>query len=472
MSQRKFIKILILFLCGLILFSAIGLVILWLQNTQRNNDFQTNTNSIFPRVANIEISQGQKVLIREESAETKLAAAQDMAAENYQMAMDKLTQSLQTYPNDPEALIYLNNAQIGNNKSYSIAVAAPIATNTNGAKEILRGVAQAQQEINQAGGIKGIPLKVVIANDHNSPEIAKKLAQELANDADILGVIGHWSSDVTLASAEIYQSEQLVVISPVSTSVELSSFGDYIFRTVPSDRFAGSALSRYMVNQLGRKKAAIFFNSQSNYSQSLKDEFTKSLFSDGGEIVGEFDLSQKNFDPNNDWQQAKNQGAEVLMLALTTDTIEEALAVIKINKKELFLLGGDDGYNTELLQRGAGNAVGMVLAIPWHISAHNNDPFVGVAKRLWGGEISWRTALAYDATLALINGLGETPNPTRQSLQATLSKPNFSFQGASGSVNFLPSGDRNQAVQLVRVKANNLAEFGYEFHIFPSLNSN
>ncbi|MDJ0658506.1 MAG: ABC transporter substrate-binding protein [Crocosphaera sp.] len=472
MSQRKLIKRLILLLCGLILFSAIGLIITWFRNTHDNNLSQTSNNSSISQTLTLNISQGENPLIREKGSEKKQIAAQAIAEQDYQKAIQELTQSLETYPNDPEALIYLNNAKIGNNKSYNLAVVAPIKTNPDGAKEILRGVAQAQQEINQTGGIKGIPLKIFIANDNNSPKMAKEIAQELGKNPDILGVIGHWSSDVTLASGEIYQSQKLVAISPISTSVELSYFGDYIFRTVPSDRFAGSTLSRYMMNALGKKKAVVFFNSQSNYSQSLKDEFTKSLSSDGGEVVWEFDLSSPNFNPRNDWQQAKNQGAEVLMLALSTDTLEQALKVIEANGSELALLGGDDAYNIELLRQGSADAVGMVLAIPWHISAHQNEPFVQSATKLWGGEINWRTALAYDATLAFINGLEKTSNPTRQSLQKTLSQADFSFQGASGSVNFLPSGDRNQAVQLVVIKENNLSEFGYEFDIVPSFSNN
>ncbi|MDJ0728849.1 MAG: ABC transporter substrate-binding protein [Crocosphaera sp.] len=467
MSQRKLIKIFMLFLCGLILVSAIGLVVLWVSNKNQVNQVQSNNNPSISETFNIEITQGEKVLIKEQATDNKLAAAQDIAEKNYESAISKLTQSLQTYPNDPEALIYLNNAQIGDNKSYSLAVAVPIGTNVNGAKEILRGVAQAQQEINQAGGIKNIPLKIFIANDNNNPEMAKQLAQEFANNSDILGAIGHWSSDVTLASATIYQAEKLVVISPISTSVELSSFDDYVFRTVPSDRFAGDTLSRYMMNQLRQQKAAIFFDSQSNYSQSLKDEFTKSLFSDGGEVIAEFDLSQPNFTPDNSWQQAKDKGAKVLMLALTTNTLQSALDLIKINDQRLLLLAGDDLYNIEVLQKGGADAVGMIVAIPWHISAHQNEPFVEVSRRLWGGKISWRTALAYDATLAFVTALEQTPQPTRQNIQATLSQADFSFQGASGSVNFLPSGDRNKAVQLVTIKANNRAEFGYEFDVVP-----
>ncbi|HBY75884.1 MAG TPA: ABC transporter substrate-binding protein, partial [Cyanobacteria bacterium UBA11148] len=50
-----------------------------------------------------------------------------------------------------------------------IAVSVPMESNLNKAQEILRGVAQAQNEVNRNGGINGMLLKVAIANDENDP---------------------------------------------------------------------------------------------------------------------------------------------------------------------------------------------------------------------------------------------------------------------------------------------------------------
>ena len=151
--------------------------------------------------------------------------------------------------NDSEALIYLNNARIGKNEAYSIAVAVPIGTEKTTAQEIWRGVAQAD-EINQQGGINNVPLQVVIVNDDNNPQTAAEVAKNLAKNKDILGVVGHFSSGVTLATAPIYQQNELVAISPSSTYVAISNAENYIFRTVPSDRFTSSALARYFLEQL------------------------------------------------------------------------------------------------------------------------------------------------------------------------------------------------------------------------------
>ncbi|MDJ0588448.1 MAG: ABC transporter substrate-binding protein [Pleurocapsa sp. MO_226.B13] len=381
--------------------------------------------------------------------------------QNYQQAIDYWQQSLAQFPNDPETVIYLNNAAIGDSKSYSIVVSVPIGADVNTAQEILRGVAQAQKEINAGDGIKGIPLKVAIANDDNDPQIARQLAQSFAENPDILGVVGHFSSDVTLAAAEVYEQAGLVAISPTSTSVSISQVGDYIFRTVPSDRFAGNALAKYFLEQLGKQKAVVFYDSASNYSNSLKDSFATDLVSNGGEVVTEFDLRDPDFEPTEAVIEAKNRDAEALTLLATSSTLNLALSVARANNHHLPLLAGDDVYTAKTLKTAGKDTVDMVVAIPWHIRGEVNPDFPQAASNLWKGEVNWRTALAYDATIALIAGIKD--NPTRQGIQEALSRSQFSSIGASGEIRFLPSGDRNLQLQLVRVQSGQNSGFGYDF---------
>ena len=470
MSQKNETAVLVLSL--LITIGLAGAGIWWLTSrggipggsSPENQTFSnspTGNSSQSEQQIQQRLSAGKKLLISEKASTTKQAAVEAIASGNYNAAISDLEASLQANRNDPEALIYLNNARIGNQKSYTIAAAVPIGTDINAAQEILRGVAQAQNEINQNGGINGTPLKVLIANDDNNPEIASQIASALANNSEILGVIGHFGSDTTLAASKIYQQNQLVAISPTSTSVQLSGVGSNIFRTVPSDRFAANALSRYMLTKLQKQKVAIFFNSASSYSKSLKDEFTTAVYGDGGQIVSEFDFAKGNFNAAESVKSAIAQGAEVMMLASNSATIDQALQVVQVNAKRLPLLAGDGAYSAKILQIGGAGATDMVLAVPWHILADPQSNFPQTSKQLWDAEVSWRTALAYDAAIALIVGLGR--NPTRTGIQQALSASDFSATGGSGPIRFLPSGDRNRAVQLVIVKPGNRTSYGYEF---------
>jgi len=410
------------------------------------------------------ISSGEVLLVPNPSNE-KQRAAQALAGRDYARAVSLLEASLQANRNDPEALIYLNNARIGKAESYAIAVAVPIDGNLDSAAEILRGVAQAQQDINQAGGINGRPLRVFIADDANQPDFATSIAQRLADNRDILGVIGHHTSDSSKAAGAVYQQQGVPMISPTSTAVDLTNEGTFIFRTVPSDRFTAAALVRYLLENFKLTKAALFFDAKSNYSNSLKDAFTTDLFSQGGEVVGEFDLSDPNFNPSDALQQARDRGAQALALLPSSNALDPALQVMQLNTGNLPLLAGDAIYSSKTLELGRTAAVGTIVATPWHVLAHQDSPFPPAAQQLWGGDVSWRTAMAYDATKALAAAIAR--NPSRQGIQQALTDSNFSAEGATTPVRFLPSGDRNQAVQLVTVQPGNRTRFGFEFVPVP-----
>jgi branched-chain amino acid transport system substrate-binding protein len=461
MSQKnETVTLLLALLITLIFFGAGGW---WLYNRFQGKDNPTNLPELGQKSvsAQARFSQGEKLLIVEGASSDKQAAIQALGKGDFQQAVYLLERSLQTNRNDPEALIYLNNARIGEAKSYTIAVSVPIGSNVNTALEVLRGVAQSQNQINQTGGINGTPLKVLIADDADNPEIAAQIAQKLTADNSILGVVGHTSSDTSLAAAAIYQKAGLVMISPISTSVKLSNFGDYIFRSVPSDFVAARALAESSLQKIPNVKAVVFFNSQSNYSQSLKSEFITALGLGGGQVVSEFDLSSLTFTPSKSLQQAQQEGANLIALLGDSGTLDKALQVVQINGQKLPIVAGDDVYSPKTLDVGGKNALGMIVAVAWHLAANPNSPFVNNSRQLWQGDVNWRTATAYDATQALIAGIkGES---SREGVQQALRSSDFSVPGATNPVRFLPSGDRNQSVQLVVVKPGSRSSFGVDF---------
>ncbi|MDZ8226850.1 ABC transporter substrate-binding protein [Nostoc sp. ChiVER01] len=461
MSQKNETKILALTL--LLTVGIVGGSIWWFTNNgvKFSNSITQNPETDSNPSLQDRISFGEKSLTLGDISPVKKEGVQAIAAKSYDKAIANFTDALKLNRNDPETLIFLNNARIGSSQSYTIMASVPLGTDPNAALEILRGIAQAQNEINTSGGVKGVPLKIGIANDDDNPEIAKQIASNLVSNSEVLGVVGPNTSDSTLAAGTIYTSGQLVAISPTSTSVKISNFSHYVFRTVPSDFMAARSLANYMVRTLQKKNAVIFFNSQSNYSQSLKSEFVSSVSLEGGQVSSEFDLSQVNFSAVKSVEQATKQGAEVLMLAANTETLDKALQVIQINQKKLTLLAGDDVYTAKTLEIGREQAVGMVLAVPWHIDGAPKSDFPQKSRQLWGGDVSWRSALSYDATVALIEALKR--NPTRSGVQQALLSSDFSATGASGTIRFLASGDRNAPVQLVKIVPGSRSRTGYDF---------
>lgn len=427
-------------------------------NTPTNTETvaTTNTNGSI----NERLSEGSRSLLPEPSA-LKMQGIQAYAEGDYPKAVAALEAALEENRNDPETFIYLNNARIGEETAHTLAVIAPVGKTSEIGLEILRGAGHAQYTSNRFNRPDDIPIKILIVNDDNDPAIAKAVASELVKRPEVLGVLGHYSSGVTLEAAPVYDRGKLPMVSAISTSVDLSGFSPYIFRTVPSDSFAAAALARHMIDGLNARKAILYYDSNSAYSLSLKSEFTTSVFSDGGEVVTEYDLADPNFDAEAQIAAAQEQQVDVVMLASSTDTLVPSLSVMAAINQGMPILGGDDLYHPQVLKDGRDSATGLVVAVPWHVLSDPNSEFVQDAQQIWGGDVSWRSAMAYDAIAAYATAL--TKDPSREGLRKTLHESDFAASGATGKVHFLPSGDRNRAAQLVEVQVGNRSGLGFDF---------
>ena len=465
----------------------LGVVVI---NVVKNQLFPTPDTSPIPEIS-LNISQGEKLLISSEKTPAKEMGIQEFDSEKFARAIAQFRQSLQIKKNDPETLIYLNNA-IAQQKSNTnigekieIAVSVPIGQESDIAQEILRGVAQAQSEfncglnkislaitniestLNCSGSFNSKFLKVTIADDEYLPETAEKIAQALVENQKIIAVIGHSSSDMTLQAGDIYNQAKLVAISPTSTSISLKNFGKFIFRVAPSDDLAAQALFNYLNQQnWGKQNIAVAYIPGNNYSESLAKEFEKLL---PAKFVYKCDISVGNFSASDCVESAKNKGAEIMFLVPATDrTLGNAIGIIN-NAKGLKLLGGDSAYNPRVLKDAGKQAeqANLTLAIPWH--RYPNSEFAQTAKKFWNAEVSWRTATSYDATKTIIKAVDEMMgNYSRKQLQRILSSRDFYVEGVTGKIRFGKLGDRQfldkDKSVLVQVKPS--VKYGkYEFVI-------
>jgi branched-chain amino acid transport system substrate-binding protein len=409
------------------------------------------------------ISLGEKILVTLDSSPEKEAGSESFKAERFEEAIAQFNAALKKNRNDPESWIYLNNATAAANGNFvKIVVSVPIGGNVNVAKEILRGVAQYQNEVNHGQYLRGKLLVVEIANDDNNIDIAKKLADKFSGDSSVVAVIGHNSSDVSIAVAPTYQKAGLVMVSPTSVSRSLSGIGSYIFRTVPSSRKIADTLAKHVVKSARKNNIAICSDSKAQASVSFKEDFTEAIYAEDGQITRTAcDFSAPDFNPSEVITKAIGDGANGLLLSPSVEKLNQTIEIIRSNKGRLALFGNHSMYSFDVLQQSQAEANGLVLSVFWHSSNNSNGAYAATAQKLWGGGGSWRTAMAYDATKAIALGLNS--GVKREQLQKALSSPSFAMSGATGSIRFLPSGDRQGNGLLVKVLPGKASGTGYDF---------
>ena len=417
---------------------------------------------------NSKISRGERTLfpkIYNPSRDQGIAAFKNG---NYQQAAKLFQQAIEAKQKDPEVVIYYNNTRARQQGSpFTLAVVVRIATNPHDAQEILRGVAQAQNHFNNKG-LNNRFLEIVIANDDNK-ESAQQVAQQLVKDNSILGVIGHNSSDATQKALPEYEKAGLAIISPTATSVLLKS--SVFFRTVSSDASAGKKLAEYTFNNLKLKRAVIFANPNSPYSNSIREVFTERFKELGGEVVRKplINLTDTNFDTRSEISAtvySKNKFAQAAMLFPDTQSTDTAIKIVKeITRrnaklkddpqsgrvKELKMLGGDTLYSDNTLKNAGKNVEGLIVAIPWFRESSPARPFAERSEQEWSGGISWRTATSFDATQAFIKALSN--NATRTNLLEKLPSINLDKNETSGyQLKFTEEREREGQSILVQVK--------------------
>ncbi|MBX9256156.1 ABC transporter substrate-binding protein [Desmonostoc muscorum CCALA 125] len=398
---------------------------------------------------------------------TKQLAIEQYRNRNFSSAV-RLFETAFNQDSDPETLIYLNNAKIQlqfpTNKIRTIAVAVPLERRTAIGIEILRGAAQAQTQALK----NGQPLRMIIADDSNRDDSkagnnARKAAQRLVKYSDLLAVLGHYSSEATKQALPIYTQAQVVLVSATSTSGNLKS--PFFFRTVPSDRITAQKMATYVFSELQQKKVAIFYSQGSEYAQSLSQAFREAAKSFPGNVIDHqsaFNLASDRFDAKTALNQAKTQGATVIVLIPDAgvglyNAIPNALGVIRSNVNQSWIVAGDSLYSSDLLKPDKNPSLQeiqrLVFAIAWHPTNDINSGFVHQAQKLWKidpSDITWRTATSYDAVLVLSKAL--TPNSTRSSIQKTLTMPQFSVTGATGVIQFQGSDRGNGTITMVTVR--------------------
>jgi branched-chain amino acid transport system substrate-binding protein len=409
------------------------------------------------------ISLGEKILVTVDNSPEKESGIEKFKAGEFEEAIAKFRKSLKINRNDPESLIYLNNARAAANGNFvKVAVSVPIGNNINVAKEILRGVAQEQDEVNKENKIPGKLLQVLIANDENDIEIGKTLAAKLSEDSSILAVIGHQSSDVSVAVAPIYDSKGIVMISPTSYSKDLSGIGKFIFRVTPSSRIFADSLAQYAVQVDRNKKFAICSDPKARASKSFREDFEATVYALGGQITRTVcNFSSPDFNQDEVVSQATSDGATSLLLAPGVEQLKKAIAVMRSNRGRLSIVASHSMYTFETLQQGMEAANGIIMEAPWDPSTATDKIYLKDAQKFWGGPGNWRTAMAYDATTVIATGL--KASLSRQGLQKILANPGFSVKGATGVIQFLPTGDRNKAGTLVKVLPGKVSGTGYDF---------
>jgi branched-chain amino acid transport system substrate-binding protein len=328
------------------------------------------------------------------------------------------------------------------------------------------GVLMAADEINQAGGIHGHQIDIVIEDDKGSPETAAQVTANLIDRYKVVAIIGAGASGNSLAAAPKAQSARVPLIAPSSTNPAVTQVGDYIFRACFIDGFQGQVMAKFAANTLKAKRAAIMLDFNSPYSRGLTEFFEFSFAKLGGEIVVKQSYSQGDADYRGQLSLIKAANPDVIYIPGYYGDV----AIIAKQARQLGLsvpLLGADGWDAPELWDLGGDAMNGTY-ISNHYSA--DDPSETIQKFVKGYRQRYgnltpdaHAALAYDAVRFLAEAIqraGTTEGPRlRDALAETRN-----FAGVTGIISM--DKERNAVKPAVVLKLEDL-KYIYQETIQP-----
>ncbi|MFO1059407.1 MAG: ABC transporter substrate-binding protein [Dongiaceae bacterium] len=306
----------------------------------------------------------------------------------------------------------------------------------------LNGAKLKAKEINDAGGILGKKIELVIYDTKTDPTVIASTASQLINQDKVPVALAFTDSDAVLALGPIFQTAGVPVVTPGATSPKLpEQVGTDLFLACFGDNVQAAAGAEFVLNKLNAKTVYLLRDNTTEYTTLLAKYFKEAYEHGGGKIVlsDDYKHGDTSFTAQITKLKALPTKPDVLYVSAQPDDI--GVVVKQIRQAGLMqpIVGGD-GYDTPLLLSVGGKGANNVYFSTHAFMAEDSTP--GIVKFFNAYKAAYNTppenafaALGYD-TLALIadaiTRAGSTdPAKIRDALAATQG-----FKGITGSISY------------------------------------
>jgi branched-chain amino acid transport system substrate-binding protein len=138
-------------------------------------------------------------------------------------------------------------------------------------------------EINKAGGVNGKKLEMIVLDTQADPQLGIQMVNRLASVEKVPVFVTAWSG-VVKAVAPIANDNKVVELSIGANSPDVAHLGDYVYTTFPLADIDITAVAKYAISSMGKKKAAVvYINNESGVVSA--EVYKKTFTAAGGEVV-------------------------------------------------------------------------------------------------------------------------------------------------------------------------------------------
>ena len=329
---------------------------------------------------------------------------------------------------------------------------------------VAQGAKIAEDHINQAGGVLGRKIQLIVEDNKSNPTEAVATAEKLIVKDKVPVMMGAWSSTLTLAVMPKLMEYGVPMLVETSSSGKITTSGNpWIFRISPTSEMEAKAFAP-LVRQLGIKKAD-FLSTNNDFGLGAAQEFSEMLKGEGVQVGVRETMDPKATDFSAQLAKIKASGGDTLFV---TTAVEQITLILKQAKEQqlrarIITTGGSNSPDQLIQQAGdaADGSMHLVFFTPWFPDAVKNPE---IAKRFvaeWNARKHNIGGLTegfrgYDGITTIVAAINAAGKADAAAIQGALW--NVKVKGINGDIAFIKQGPQGKesaqnvpSVYLVRI---------------------
>ncbi|MFA7438619.1 ABC transporter substrate-binding protein [Castellaniella sp.] len=314
-------------------------------------------------------------------------------------------------------------------------------------KAIVNGFEMAVDEINQAGGLHGNAIKLVMEDTKSEKGAAINAYKRLIFGDKVLAIFGTTVSNTAQAADPTAQAAKTVALSSSNTAYDITSIGDYIFRNAVIEADVLPVTVAVAKEKLSLKKVAILYGNDDDFTVDEYDIFKETLTEQGIEITTEETFVKGDVDFKAQLTKIKSTDPDAIVIAALAEG-----GPIMVQARQLGIdlpfIGGNGMNSDKIFTTAPGVASNdLWVGSPWSLDndTPENKQFIADYNARYKVNPDQFAAQAYDAAHILaqaIRGIQLSGDVAADRAALRDALPNVTWTGATGPFKFKRHLDR------------------------------
>jgi branched-chain amino acid transport system substrate-binding protein len=318
-------------------------------------------------------------------------------------------------------------------------------------KSSSEGAKLAVKQINEAGGVLGKQLELIIYDDQAKPAQSIPIANKLiGKDKVVVGISGSYSGP-TRSAAGVFQEAGIPYISAYAIHPDITKAGNMVFRTGLLGTVQGRAGAKLVGEIMGKKKVVII-TLQNDFGKSLAEGFREVAQKYGIEVIAEYQYSIKDRQFGSLVAKVKSDNPDVIYASGYYFTCGPLVSQLRAAGVDTPVVG-QEGYDGQKFIEIAGSAAeGVLITTTLDRDSKEKEAvdFIKAFEEQAGYPADMVAASAHTAVKVAATAMekaGSTdPEKIRQAIAET------SLKASTGLIKFNKLGEVMKPVQVQIVK--------------------